>query len=74
MKKAREIHDKIESLLRERGIRPSVYAEAIGMHLYTYYKWKSSISLPSLELIYATAKYLGVTVEELVGDDDDGNL
>lgn len=70
MKKGKEIHDKIESLLRERGIRPSQYAEAIGMHLYTYYKWKSNDARPSLELIYETAKYLGVTVEELVGDDE----
>lgn len=58
------------SEIRDRlGLKDSAVAKATGIGKSTFSDWKSGRSAPKREKLKKIAEYLGVTVEELTGEE-----
>lgn len=63
------ILDKIKVLCRERGTNITEVEKSVGIGFGTVYKWgKVSPSVANLKLV---ADYFGVTVDDLLKEDED---
>lgn len=59
----------LRRIRNERGIVQKVIAEALNVSLKTVSHWETGYSEPSIEQLKALAKFLDVTVGELIGAD-----
>ena len=62
---------KIENLLKEKGASAHMMQQDLGIKPSTYYTWKSRDTFPSSEFLLPIAKYLGVTVDYLLSDEEE---
>jgi len=61
---------KFDKLLEEKGITPYRVAKEIGISPVVFTDWKNGKSTPKLDKLIKIANYLGVTLEELIKEDD----
>ena len=57
--------NKIEEIRRERGILQEELAKALGVSRQTISSLENGRYNPSILLAYKTAKYFGMTIEEV---------
>jgi putative transcriptional regulator len=65
-----------ESLIaarKARGFTQQTLADAVGVRVLSVARWERGNIVPSLHLAIRLARVLGVTVEELFGDEADDN-
>lgn len=69
------IGSKLKALREADGLKLAVAAEAVGTTIATLSAVETSrIANPGYQLVYALAKYYGVTVEELVDGHAESNV
>ena len=61
--------DKIQALCKEKGISLAELERQAGLNGRTIYKWRE-IS-PSVYKVFAVAKVLGVSIEDLIAREDE---
>mgnify|MGYP003292218556 CR=1 FL=1 len=59
--------ENVERLCRERGIAPSALCSAIGLNKSAYSQWTSETK-PRNRTVQLMCQYLGVSEEEITGD------
>lgn len=65
-------YDKFENLCKENGVTPTRVAREIGVAQQSVSLWKKRGSIPSGENLQKLADYFGVTVDYLLGKDQQG--
>lgn len=64
--------EKIKALRLQRGMQQSDVAEALGYRSNTTIaKWESGVAEPPIKTVKVLAQLFGVSVSELLNDDDD---
>lgn len=63
------VYDKIKALAKEKGITISQLENDLALSERNTCKWKNS--LPRVDTLARVAKYLGVSIEELLGADEE---
>ena len=64
-------YDKFEALCREHGYTPSVACVAMGRSKNLAAKWKNTGANPSMEVLNEIARFFGVSVDSLLGKEDE---
>ena len=59
------VHNRIEAIRKERGIRQEDFARAIGVSRQTISSLETGRYNPSILLAYKIAKYFDMTIEEV---------
>ena len=59
------MHNRIEAIRKERGIRQEDFARAIGVSRQTISSLETGRYNPSILLAYKIAKYFDMTIEEV---------
>ena len=59
--------ERIELLLKERGISAAQMSKACGLSSGLFSQWKSGTQAPSLKKLTAIAEFFGVTTDYLLG-------
>jgi transcriptional regulator with XRE-family HTH domain len=62
-------YERFERLCRDRKISPSRAVQEIGFSRALAAKWKHTGDMPRAETLTAIAKYFGITVSELLGEE-----
>ena len=57
--------NRIEEIRKERGVRQEELAKALGVSRQTISSLENGRYNPSILLAYKTAKYFGMTIEEV---------
>jgi transcriptional regulator with XRE-family HTH domain len=65
------MYDRLEKLLKERGITPYRLAKDLGMSQSSLSEWKRGNSIPKYERLVKIAGYFGVPVGYLTGREED---
>lgn len=63
------MYTKFEELIKSKGITIYRVAKDTGICSVNLYNWKSGKSVPKLDKLSKIAKYLGVSVSELIEED-----
>jgi putative transcriptional regulator len=63
--------NRIESIRKERGILQEEFAKALGVSRQTISSLENGRYNPSILLAYKTAKYFGMTIEEVFCFDEE---
>lgn len=63
--------ERIELMLKERGITRNKFSKDIGISNATFYNWQSRGSTPKAETLQKIADYLGTTTDYLLGKSDE---
>jgi len=64
-----KIVENIQRICKEKDITPTVAARESGAGSSLVTNMKKKGTMPSIEKIYLLSSYLGVTINELVGED-----
>ena len=64
--------NRIEEIRKERGVRQEELAKALGVSRQTISSLENGRYNPSILLAYKTAKYFGMTIEEVFCFDEEG--
>lgn len=64
--------NRIEEIRKERGVRQEELATALGVSRQTISSLENGRYNPSILLAYKTAKYFGMTIEEVFCFEDEG--
>ena len=59
------MHNRIEAIRKERGIRQEDFARAMGVSRQTISSLETGRYNPSILLAYKIAKYFNMTIEEV---------
>lgn len=59
------MHNRIEAIRKERGIRQEEFAKSMGVSRQTISSLENGRYNPSITLAYKIAKYFGMTIEEV---------
>jgi len=59
------VKNRIEEIRKERGVRQEELAKALGVSRQTISSLENGRYNPSILLAYKTAKYFGMTIEEV---------
>ena len=65
---------RVETLLKEKQIKPSDFYKAIGIIPQAYYDWKKKGQIPYATTALKVAHFFGVTVEYLITGKDENPL
>ncbi len=65
------MYDRLENLLKERGITPYRLAKDLGLSQSSLSEWKRGNSIPKYERLVKIAGYFNVPVSYLTGKDED---
>ena len=57
---------KLKNLLKEKGITQTRISEALGVHQTLISQWCHGKSKPNIYQVSAMAKYINVTIEDIV--------
>ena len=60
--------DRVEQLLKQKGIQKKVFLHDLGLAVGSFSNWKKRQTVPGGNTLQKIADYLGVTVGELLGD------
>ena len=63
--------NRIEEIRKERGVRQEEFAKALGVSRQTISSLENGRYNPSILLAYKTAKYFGMTIEEVFCFDEE---
>ena len=63
--------NRIEEIRKERGVRQEELAKALGVSRQTISSLENGRYNPSILLAYKTAKYFGMTIEEVFCFDEE---
>ena len=63
--------NRIEEIRKERGVRQEELAKALGVSRQTISSLENGRYNPSILLAYKTAKYFGMTIEEVFCFEDE---
>lgn len=66
-----KIGDKIKSLRKEKDITQEEFAEIIGVSNQSVSRWENNICYPDMELLPVIAVFFEITVDVLLGVDND---
>jgi len=66
------VKNRIEEIRKERGVRQEELAKALGVSRQTISSLENGRYNPSILLAYKTAKYFGMTIEEVFCFEDEG--
>ena len=69
-----KLGQNIKRLRKEKGISQEALADAIGVSRQAVSKWETDVSVPELEKLLKLSELFGVTLDELVGYEDDESL
>ena len=61
---------KIEQLCEERNVNISTLEKSLGLQNGTIWNWKKRVSNPRINNVKAVADYFGVTVDELLKENE----
>lgn len=64
------IIDRIDNLLKDRGLTSKQLAQDIGVSAGNITDWRKNRSKPSRDVLNKIAKYFGVSLYYLIGDED----
>jgi transcriptional regulator with XRE-family HTH domain len=67
------MYERLEKLLKERGITPYRLAKDLGLSQSSLSEWKRGNSIPKYERLVRIARYFGVPVGYLTGREEDDN-
>jgi transcriptional regulator with XRE-family HTH domain len=62
----KEKYNRIKVALAEKGVTNKKLAEALGVAPQTVSRWCTNDMQPSIEMLFAIAKYLKIDVRELL--------
>lgn len=62
---------RIEQLLKEKGISRNKMSEDIGIGNSTFYTWQKRGTVPKGEILQKIAQYLDTTTDYLLGNDEE---
>jgi len=65
------LKNRIEEIRKERGVRQEELAKALGVSRQTISSLENGRYNPSILLAYKTAKYFGMTIEEVFCFDEE---
>ena len=65
-----EFNEKLQELRKQKGLTQEELAQALYVSRTAVSKWESGRGYPSIDSLKATAKYFGVTVDELLSGDE----
>ena len=66
------MHNRIEEIRKERGIRQEDFAKSMGVSRQTISSLENGRYNPSITLAYKIAKYFGMAIEEVfIFEEDD---
>lgn len=63
--------DKLDTLVRSKGINFAELARETGLYSHLFYEWKKGKSCPKADKIKVIADYFGVTIEYFFKDSDE---
>ena len=66
--------ENLENLIKERKISKKELAESVGFTTQAFYDWKKRNSIPSADIAYKIAKFLGTSVEFLLTGKEENPL
>lgn len=66
-------YDKFKDLCKEKGLKPSRAAIECGFSKGSVSRWKNDGKIPNREIIVKIAEYFGVTVDYLLGNEQNKN-
>ena len=69
-----ELVERIDDLLKNKGLNRPAMAEELGFSVSNIAHWKRRNSLPDAQTIYAMSKYLNVSVSYLLTGNNDSDL
>jgi transcriptional regulator with XRE-family HTH domain len=64
--------NKISYLLKEKGLKQNHVAKKMGVSEQTFSNWCRNITQPDLLQAYVLAKIIGVRIDELIEDNEEG--
>lgn len=64
------MYDKFQQIIKDKGITAYRVAKDTGIPTSSFSEWKSGRSKPKIEKLNKIAKYLGVTLDDLIERDD----
>jgi transcriptional regulator with XRE-family HTH domain len=67
------MYERLEKLLKERGITPYRLSKDLGISQSSLSEWKRGNSIPKYERLTKIANYFGVPVGYLTGRDEDAS-
>lgn len=62
--------ERIETLLREKGVTRNKFSQDIGISSATFYNWQTRGSTPKADILQRIAEYFGVSTDYLLGKTD----
>lgn len=63
------MYEKVERLMKEKGVKPSDVAKAVGISSSVFTDWKKGRYTPKADKLYALAKYFDVPMEFFFDED-----
>lgn len=66
------IGNKIKCLRHEKDITQEEFAEVLGVSYQSVSRWENDICYPDIELLPDIAEFFGITVDSLMGVNEDG--
>lgn len=67
-------HERLKGLRKKAGLTQSEFAEKTGAHYQTVSKWERGVSLPDLSMLDVFAKTLDISLETLLGMENDDSI
>ena len=65
-----EFNEKLQKLRKQKGVTQEELAKALFVSRTAVSKWESGRGVPNIESLKATAKFFGVTIDELLSGDE----
>lgn len=65
-----EFHEKLQELRRKKGLTQEELAESLFVSRTAISRWESGRGYPNIDSLKATARFFGVTVDELLSGDE----
>ena len=65
-----ELNEKLQDLRKQKGLTQEELAEALFVSRTAISKWESGRGYPNIDSLEATAKFFGVTIDELLSGDE----
>ena len=64
-----KINEKIAALRKQKGITQGELAQELGVTNQSVSKWESGQCCPDIQLLPDMARYFGVSIDELMGEE-----
>ena len=65
-----EFHKKLQELRKQKGLTQEELAQALFVSRTAISKWESGRGYPNIDSLKAIAKFIGITIDELLSGDE----